>query len=773
MSSMSSGNRENEKGYHRPHDRYQCGLACVGERCAPGPDSQGKCQIELCTPSTRLAWWQRHLRAVVAMVGLCGLVVILSTSWHRDVLAPGPLTQAHAQILQGPEHANRCAACHDLGRLPALAWITPPHPMSSQLVSQDALCKKCHLAEMPELDRGTPHDLPLESLDRITQQVLARRATKREHLVSLSDLPTVKPASSVSSTVHWRTHDLSCSDCHREHQGTMHDLTKLSTQRCQSCHIEQFSGFAHGHPEFSDYPQPRPSHIAFNHLQHRDKHFAKENREFDCRTCHVQDGERGTVGKVFRSVSFESACASCHQKSLDNSLAEGLVVFQLPSIDRKRLLQSVSQQDAIRALQDWPEASSQVMDGKIAPVMELMLLGDPQNEPLLNAWDRIRDLSQVDLSKKQDVDLVIQLVLACRKLLQEIGDEGQRSIARRVERWNPEDRDSKLVSTSTLSARASSQAARMPNWNEALLQGVPPDLFRSAWTQWFEPQGVAGGLQGTNKTTSPKPNVVNDSNDLLSSNDSNPLAQDKPSASAKKVLKPMQHLPEGGWMIDQRRMAIVYIPRGHADPWLTAWTSLAAKARGVRYSEQQSEDQSSWVGGEQDRASLLAPGQDLLQIKQIGNCVECHDRLLHPVSAWNDAASFLPHWKIPRRRADVREATKFDHTPHLLIPSLVDCTRCHALNESKSEGADPTSHAAESRFVSAIAPSTRAQSFTANRSDDIHAEHAFRPMTKGQCSSCHRPNGAGDSCTQCHNYHVHDPIFRETRTIERAVHGNR
>ncbi len=333
--------------------------------------------------------------------------------------------------------------------------------------------------------------------------------------------------------------------------------------------------------------------------------------------------------------------------------------------------------------------------------------------PCSNAWDRIRDLSQVDLSKKQDVDLVIQLVLACRKLLQEIGDEGQRSIARRVERWNPEDRDSKLVWTSTLSARASSQAARMPNWNEALLQGVPPDLFRSAWTQWFEPQGVAGGLQGANKTTSPKPNLVNDSNDLLSSNDSNPLAQDKPSASAKKVLKPMQHLPEGGWMIDQRRMAIVYIPRGHADPWLTAWTSLAAKARGVRHSEQQSEDQSSWVGGEQDHASLIAPGQDLLQIKQIGNCVECHDRLLHPVSAWNEAASFLPLWKIPRRRADVREATKFDHTPHLLIPSLVDCTRCHALNESKSEGADPTSHAAESRFVSAIAPSTRAQSFSA------------------------------------------------------------
>jgi hypothetical protein len=70
-------------------------------------------------------------------------------------------------------------------------------------------------------------------------------------------------------------------------------------------------------------------------------------------------------------------------------------------------------------------------------------------------------------------------------------------------------------------------------------------------------------------------------------------------------------------------------------------------------------------------------------------------------------------WKSNRRAANLRPITKFDHGPHLTLPKLNDCQSCHPLGKTD-----------------------------------------FLPIQKNQCSSCHQENAAGESCTQCHNYHV-------------------
>jgi nitrate/TMAO reductase-like tetraheme cytochrome c subunit len=70
-------------------------------------------------------------------------------------------------------------------------------------------------------------------------------------------------------------------------------------------------------------------------------------------------------------------------------------------------------------------------------------------------------------------------------------------------------------------------------------------------------------------------------------------------------------------------------------------------------------------------------------------------------------------WKSKRRAANLRPITKFDHGPHMTLLKLNDCQSCHQLGQLD--------------FVS---------------------------MRKDQCSSCHQADAAGESCTQCHNYHV-------------------
>jgi predicted CXXCH cytochrome family protein len=561
--------------------------------------------------------------------------------------------------------------------------------------------------------------------------------------------------------IDWHQHQLACSDCHREHQGPEHNLQSISSQRCQACHQNQFNAFADGHPEFSQYPDPSTGRIAFDHARHRDLHFAKSSAEFDCRKCHVNGAEQGRVGQVFRSVAFESACASCHTAPMKSSLSDGIVVFQLPSIDLKRLAQHGS------PIANWPSESGQLLDGSVPPWMQWMLMSDEDAKPF---FDRLTDggkLTDFNLDRPEDRQAIVGLAAASQRLLGQLASGGQQELLQR------------------LTAAFDPQNTA---FTEQLVRGVPPDLFRQAYQDWFEhhssKQLVSNALRVSSKqsirtvadrkaiedpryletTDIEKTQRESDEKDLLSSGnellsdssdslgelsllreaplkedallsgspDSSELSsansKDSFSSSAWKQLKPIKHLEAGGWMIDRQRMAIVYVPSGHADPWLTAMLTFASRiGDSIDRSAATQAVQSATRPSETIAKSILAKDG-------IGRCLECHpgvkvSNMRPPIEPKPSDFLATSHkeidslWQANRFDVRVRQLTRFDHGPHLLQPSLMNCVACHRMVENHSD-ADGIPH------------------------------RDFESMAVTDCASCHQPKAAGDHCTQCHNYHT-------------------
>lgn len=161
-----------------------------------------------------------------------------------------------------------------------------------------------------------------------------------------------------------------------------------------------------------------------------------------------------------------------------------------------------------------------------------------------------------------------------------------------------------------------------------------------------------------------------------------------------------------GWTRDDQTFALRYRPAGHDDVWLTAWISLISQA----------------TKGPQAKT---AEGLLLEMVKPtaMGMCGTCHS-----VDRTTDGGLEV-QWRAeePRFR---RDFTVFSHAPHTLQHQLADCTACHRIDES----------------------ATVMESYAAH--DPTTFASGFHAMTKQDCATCHKPAAAGDSCTQCHRYHI-------------------
>lgn len=97
--------------------------------------------------------------------------------------------------------------------------------------------------------------------------------------------------------------------------------------------------------------------------------------------------------------------------------------------------------------------------------------------------------------------------------------------------------------------------------------------------------------------------------------------------------------------------------------------------------------------------------------KSAGSCLHCHFKINY---------GKIARWKTPVSKKGL---TKFKHAPH-----GKNCNSCHIFKKDDDE--------------------------TLLGYDNYHKE--FRPMQKEDCMSCHKPEGAVDTCLQCHNYHATD-----------------
>lgn len=773
----------------QPGQGWVCGFAELGQSCRSGPTCDGRCgrnvptdgaetidhgardvdldagpsaELPPCIPRRSLAFRRRALRLNLAILTAGFLMLCMALPSREKIFVPGELSFKHAQILDNTLQSQRCGLCHPSshssdssvsGDTVAGGLLSSARRLIENDGRQDQLCMQCHQGHLPSAGNRDPHDLSPAEWQKL-------RASENEtpwQLVSTRRSATDLPASSAdssepSSQGNQRLSKTSCAMCHNEHHGRGFDIKLISDSRCQACHQRQFESFASGHPELKNFPVDRPRGLAFSHGQHAQDHFPKKNREFDCKACHLSTLPTGSSDLVTRSLSFEHACASCHDQPIRAATIEGWATIQLPSIEASDATSSEAE------LVDWPVAARYGYDGVVSPVMRALLMADKsamESLQKLPASGKIVDISSISANRAR---VAKTLAAATRRLLQETAQDGQAAWIARLQKVTREhlgrelnDREQALIGSMTA--------------------GLPPDVFRHADSEWWGHRKALASLETakarlataprSQQITSNPPadddlllgssdlngNASQPNNDLLGNEDllvepnktsqADELLGSKDSDTkqpAIKLVKGATHLVAGGWYVDQTTLSIRYMPTGHADATLAAWSlwwSIVESHRPVL------------PATEAERIAQrlnLAASTNPVELNQNvvdsipGKCSECHQLKLAAAKFASVAAPFRvsDSFEVPERDRRVREFTKFQHTAHLTLPALADCRYCHQEKNSQP-------------IVS--------QKFVAHQP----SMSEFAEMKVSQCAACHRPGGASDRCVQCHNYHVSVP----------------
>jgi hypothetical protein len=307
----------------------------------------------------------------VACLGLAFLFANTS-----QFLSPGPLTSAHGAI-------EACNACHTSSGTGNLSWI---HGLLAGDPEADSnACLGCH--KMPDT-AFNPHGASIEVL---------KQSTKRLTKVAAE---TPAPHWTSAQSVAFPTHDmvergLYCSTCHQEHKGASSSLTKISNEKCQSCHVVKFDSFDGHHPGFENYPFKQRSPIIYDHAAHG-KRFAdlakKEPTKripATCSHCHSDRIDR----RVMAVNPFEQTCSSCHLGQITGkervSGPKGIAFLTVPGLD----LQTLRKKNA--PIGDWPTDS----EAELTPFMKVMISRKERGRYLIKT---VESLNLQDLSDASD-----------------------------------------------------------------------------------------------------------------------------------------------------------------------------------------------------------------------------------------------------------------------------------------------------------------------------------------------------------------------------------
>ena len=846
----SCGGAEGDCRPQKEGDRWRCARSsALGGPCDLGPTPEGLCRNArtACAPRRNL----RSLRGVVVLAisaTFLGMVTfLLATPARNEFLAPGPLSSAHGQILQGEQ---RCEACHAAAKQHPSEWFANLASESDHSsATQSQLCLNCHAETLATDHALLPHGAAPDDLAKRTAEAKQRGGG---HLQLASWIGGVDPQE-----------EIGCAACHREHHGREADLAALTDAQCQSCHAAQFTSFTHGHPEFDHWPPIKRGGGEFDHAAHEEKHFATTGRTFECKACHVIDSQ----GAATRVLGYEQTCASCHDAMLVAASGEGLKLLRTPVIDVPALSAA-----GIEA-PPWPIEMSDDFDGAIAPWMRALLAADGEAAAALDnlGWD----FAAVDWEDDESLRHAGVAARCIERLMTDVGEQGPTAIAERLSRtlgvevttkdatglfhglpagllaavakshareaaagythqaeelerktiepettsdvYNPSNETTEPESSSQPDAthtnpesgasesiiprrfnplREPSEPSPQPDapslekapedWllespeefhlspdDERKLQEIRQRLdartaFRSAR---FVSQGaesllapgahllsaeeekrlveIAERLRGDRGETfdNAEPNggapLKSDSepdstvvkaeepnSTIFAGEDGDDSRGEPESIGNQPVLQiAEEHQNEveletlasdvehqavdfavhsvgvtlsdlgsqppmhGGWYVDAGKRSLAYAPKGHADPVLKRWLELLASANRL------------------DDEILTPPAAQ--------TCLTCHQ----PTQA-GGAKKIV--WRY-NHDASERSTVKFSHLPHVTLPQLANCRSCHQTKGDNS--LHLVTHGASL------------------------GERDFKPLKKSDCAACHTPQGAGDSCQQCHHYH--------------------
>ncbi|MDF1792700.1 MAG: cytochrome c3 family protein [Thalassobaculaceae bacterium] len=724
----------------------------------------------------------------MVLVVVIGLIMIALTGTDREaLLSPGPLTFQHSVV-------GGCAGCHQGFDDGPAGWVMTAFGKAPE-GHGDGACHTCHdLGEHAEL----PHSRPPSVTAALTD---AARTHRTEHD---SKTPLEFRVSGwLFADADAPTSAVGCATCHREHRGVEAHLTEMPEGACQTCHTARFASFANGHPEFDRPLFDRRARIAFDHAAHLDRHFGAAESAGKapetCTVCHLPTDD----GRAMLTGSFETMCASCHLADIAGTGAigpTGIAFLAVPGLD----LWELKARDV--DIGAWPEWSEE----PLSPFMVRLLARDAA---VATDLDRLEGLDLLDLrdAAPQDIRAVATLAFAVKRLIGDLLANGVQAAETRLARGDTDpdvadqavtNRTGNLLGHLPMDVLAAAAKDWFPTLASDLARPFPelPDTIAgpaSARIDTAPPPSapdqstilapssgaqsdILAGAPSTDQSDilAPVPDQsdilaapVLDQSDILAAPSGDlapaigqsdilalpsadrsdslapPLAGGLKTFQAPKVpagealapppdkaptppvtraevaspptriepnVSPEDWMRAGGWY--RGEFALRYRPTGHTDPFLRAWIDIAAAAP-----------------RNADGSGLLATFDGA---QAPGTCLRCHsiDRSEAAPLAGVGAVNWSPMDYDP----DIREFVRFAHAPHFsLIAESGGCQTCHAV--TRPGGTDR---------VAAFQEQYR------QGDPKTGVVAGFSQPTVATCSECHAPGRAGDSCTQCHAYHV-------------------
>lgn len=527
--------------YERPNQPWVCGLTEAGHACSAGPTARGRCPalaecapirdgdrwicnrtplrggscdigptpdgdcgcVHVCQPvrSLRAKRGRFILACSLAVIG--GMIVVLNANWRDRIIRPGPLAPQHAQLLERANSGSpNCRACHAAASENIAGWTTSLVVSHSDQPTQPQLCMNCHAKSIPAATAVSPHNVSPDLLRRATQ----------------SGAPVATGVTTIvnsSPSEHSPSHEIACAACHREHHGAQISLTAMDNVACQTCHQQRYQSFATDHPDFGSWPYERRTQIAFDHASHMGKHFPEKKQAFDCRSCHVSEA----AGTVEKTVSYEKACAGCHDEKIATSIARGVPILALPTLDVDVL------KKAGHDIGAWPKGATGDFDGHLPPPMKLMLAGDPATAKAIEKLGAGFEFQDVDSSNQEQIAAIATIAEGIKSLISDVSTRGSSAVRERLARSLG--REVTEAETASLTA------------------GLSIDTTRDA-ARWL-------GLTAPAAAT----------------------ASESPVAKLARSDSPFG--PAGVWTHDDATFAVRYRPTVHADPILASWLELLTR----------------------------------------------------------------------------------------------------------------------------------------------------------------------------------------------------
>ena len=730
------------KEYARPNQTWQCGKT---DACPEGPNQKGLCPHKLtpCVPQRSIRSKKRLIKLWFLGLLLGCISLFLSLDNALEYLSPGPLNIAHAEMAE-------CQDCHQAASGSMSTWITKAITLANH--HDDQQCLDCHaLGDTPFAPHSTSNDQFNDIITTVIDATLATTPANPTPVNTPSPVDwDIQIANTLYKTQNAKDDDVSCSSCHREHQGRFHPVKDFNENKCHSCHQKIFDDVEHGHPEFQQYPHTRNTRIQFNHVSHFEKHFNEDDvinlAPEACGSCHQSD----ETGEFMMSNSFEQACSSCHLNDIlgiSRATDKGISVLAIPELDTDTLTA------AGYNIGQWPQA-----DGGIPPMMKLLLQGDPKTESLLqNKNLELYDLSEAD---SEQLESAARLAWQIKQLFSDLAIGGTSVIQHRLGNVLSPKLDPsishQLIASLPRDTLINNQKEWFPNLadeisryqsGEMILYTPKPSTTKlaeqtSSTAVTVRDVNINGGdiLADDNAIALDDEISLNDdaislsdddeislSDDAISLNDDDEISlnddaislsdddeislsddaislnddslnSDEEALNKKNIALAAKNNEDwsiaGGWYLEGSN--IRYRPAGHNDRFFKSWLDAS-----LLYSDYMGKDIFALLSGEQP----------------VGNCVKCH-------SIENTNNTQKVNWKSFQPKSDIgAKFTRFSHVSHYSV-ATEGCTTCHLLNKNEDD-----------KEIKAI-------------------DASFMPMEKNTCTQCHTDGRAPTTCLTCHQYHA-------------------